>query len=93
MVSEATKKEEHKIDMRSRSSADISGVRDVESFDESGASLVTVSGRLTLEGAGIKINVLDLERGVVRIEGRIDALYYSDASEGEKKSFFGRVFR
>ncbi len=93
MVSEAGKKEEHRIDMRSRSCAEISGVRDVESFDESGASLITVSGRLTIDGSGIKINVLDLERGIVSIEGKIDALYYSDVSDGEKRSFFGRMFR
>ena len=93
MISEADKRAEHRVDMRSRRSMDIDGVRDVESFDEEGASLITNCGRLTLEGSGIKINVIDLERGVVNIEGRIDALFYSDAGESEKGSFFSKIFK
>ena len=97
MISGATDKTdkavEHRVDMRARRGMDIQGVKDVESFDEEGASLITVCGRLTVEGENIKINVLDLERGIVSIGGRIDALYYSEAGEGEKKGFFSRMFK
>lgn len=86
----AMTKQEHSINLVSRRHMDISGVRDVESFDEEGASLLTLSGRLTLEGKGIKVSALDVERGVVKIEGQIDALYYSDVKDDGKRRFFSR---
>jgi len=84
-------KPEHIINIISRRHMDISGVKDVESFDEEGASLVTASGRLTVEGKNIKVSALDVERGVVKIEGQIDALFYSDVKEEEKRGLFGRM--
>ena len=82
---------EHGVNIISRRHMDISGVRDVESFDEEGASLLTTCGRLTLEGRGIKVSALDVERGIVKIEGQIDALFYSDVKEDSKRGLFGRM--
>ena len=84
-------KPEHSINIISRRHMDISGVRDVESFDDEGATLITNCGRLTLEGRGIKVSALDVERGVVKIEGQIDALFYSDVKEDSKRGLFGRM--
>ena len=84
-------KQEHSINLISRRHMDICGVKDVESFDEEGASLLTACGRLTIEGKGVKVSALDVERGVVRIEGQIDALFYSDVSESGKRRLFGRM--
>lgn len=83
-------KPEHAINIISRKHMDISGVRDVESFDEEGATLITACGRLTLEGKNIKVSSLDVERGVVKIEGQIDALFYSDIREDSRRGIFGR---
>ena len=80
---------EHRINLVSRRHMDISGVSDVESFDDEGASIITHAGRLTLEGRGIKVSTLDVERGVVSIDGQIDALFYSDVKEESK----GRLFK
>ena len=84
-------KNEHTVNLVSRHHMEINGVRDVESFDEDGASLVTHSGRLTVEGKNIKVRALDVERGVVKIEGQIDALFYSDIREERDRRLFGRI--
>ena len=81
----------HGLILQDRRRLTVSGVEDVESFDEEGASLVTASGRLTVEGKNIKVSALDVERGVVKIEGQIDALFYSDVKEEEKRGLFGRM--
>ena len=86
-------KQEHNIKLDSRKHMDICGVVDVESFDEEGASLVTVCGALTVEGRGIKISSLDLECGVVRIDGNIDALFYKTESDTQKRSFIGKLLK
>ena len=83
--------QEHSVKLISRRHMDISGVRDVESFDEEGASLITNCGRMTLEGRGIKVSALDVERGVVTIEGHIDALFYSDIKDDGKRRLFSRM--
>ena len=83
-------KQEHSVNLISRRNMDICGVKDVENFDEEGATLVTLCGRLSVEGKNIKISVLDVERGVVKIEGQIDALFYSEIGENSKRSLFGK---
>ena len=83
--------QEHSVKLISRRHMDISGVREVESFDEEGASLITNCGRMTLEGRGIKVSALDVERGVVTIEGQIDALFYSDIKDDGKRRLFSRM--
>ena len=44
-----------------------------------------------MEGKDIKISVLDTERGVVSLDGKIDALFYSDSEDGKKRGFFGKL--
>ena len=83
----------HAIRLDMRKNMEISGVCEVVSFDDTGAILTTVCGELTAEGRGIKINVLDTERGVVTLEGDIDAIYYSDNDERQKKGLFGRLLK
>ena len=84
-------KPEHRVTLVSRRHMDIGGVTDVESFDDAGASLTTHCGRMTIEGRGIKVSVLDVERGVVSIDGQIDAIFYSDIKEDSKRRLFSRM--
>ena len=86
-------KQEHTVKLDSRKHMDICGVKDVENFDDEGATLITVCGKLSVEGKNIKISILDVERGVVTIEGNIDALFYSTSSDTQKKSFMGKLLK
>lgn len=71
-----TKKHTLQIDMRTR--AMIEGVCEVESFDEQSVVLLTDCGEMTLEGEGLHVSTLDMARGVVAVDGRIDAVLYAD---------------
>ena len=81
------------IIMRSRETLDISGVDEVINFDEAQVHLKSVDGEMMIEGEGIKIDTLDTDRGVVRINGRINAIYYASDPEKSKKGFLGRLMR
>lgn len=84
----------HEVAIRGRSHIDITGVSEVISFDDLSVVMVTVAGEMTVEGSDLKIGVLDTERGVVAIDGRINAVFYDDKEEpGEKKSIFGKLFK
>lgn len=83
----------HEVVIGARKNLNISGVREVVSFDDESAELITVCGRLNIDGSGIKVSVLDIDKGVVSILGKIDAVYYSDDKEEVKKGFLGRLMR
>ena len=85
----------HSILIENREKITITGVQDVDSFDESAVILLTDMGFITLHGEDLHINKLNLEEGQLIVEGEIIALQYSD-SEGIKSKgsgFLGRLFR
>ena len=63
-----------------RGSAQLTGVKEVLSFDEKQLLLRTEQGDLAVSGEGIHITALLLDEGRLTFEGRVDALSYSDAS-------------
>lgn len=85
-------KERQELNLVLRKHLDISGVCEVVRFDDLCVVLMTACGELTVDGADIKISVLDTDRGVVSLDGRIDAMYYSAEKGEEKRGFFGRLF-
>ena len=88
-----TEKQQHGFQVRLRKEMSISGVRDVESFDEGAVVLHTTGGDMTVEGKELRIGVLDTERGVVTLSGRIDGVFYSTEEREEKRGLFGKLFR
>ena len=83
----------HDVVIKGRKNIDVTGVREVISFDDASVIMATDGGGMTIEGSGLKIGVLDTERGVVSVEGRINALFYDDeGTQIEKKRFLGRFF-
>jgi hypothetical protein len=53
--------------------------------------LKSSEGALDIEGSGIKIDVLDTESGVVKLTGRINALYYENGGAKEKRGLFHKA--
>lgn len=71
---------------------EVTGVSSVESFDVTQFSLVTSGGPLRIEGSNLHMKHLDLEQGVVVIEGTLSSLaYVTDAAK--KKKFTRNLFR
>lgn len=88
-----TAEHQHEIVLHMRQKMQLNGVREVDSFDETGAVFHTVCGELTVEGRDIHIGVLDVERGVVSLTGKIDGIYYSSDNTAEKKKLFHKLLR
>ena len=86
------KKEERGLWLNDRKELEVKGVKEVLSFDENGAELMTENGELSVEGTGIRIAELDTDRGRVRITGRIDALCYSAEPSDKKKGLKAKLF-
>ncbi len=83
---------EHSISLKDRSSLVISGVDHVYSFNDKKTELLTCAGRLVVEGEGLDMNKLNLEEGIITVEGTINAINYSKEKKPEEK-FFKKVFK
>ncbi len=82
--------------LKDRRQLEIHGVTDVIRFDEDSAVFQTVCGAMTVEGDGLHVSVLNLEHGIVSLDGRVDSILYDDSESDEKPEkggFFGRLFR
>lgn len=85
----------HSILMENREKVTITGVQDVDSFDEASVLLVTDLGYITLHGIDLHISKLNLEDGQLIVEGDITGMEYSDNEglRGKGGSFFGKLFK
>lgn len=85
----------HKVSLNARSSATITGVKDVLSFDAGEVLLETEQGILMLRGSDLHVNRLTLEKGEVDVDGKIDSLTYSDNNTYGKsgESLISRLFK
>ena len=83
----------HEFCVKMRKEMNISGVKEVESFDETCVILHTQGGEMTIEGVDLRVGTLDTDHGLVVLSGRIDAVYYSNEQGEKKQGIFGRLFR
>ncbi|MBQ3044666.1 MAG: sporulation protein YabP [Clostridia bacterium] len=82
----------HNLVLEDRRLLTVSGVSDVDSFDEETVVVFTDLGELTIRGTNLHINRLSVEVGELTVEGNIAALIYSDEAP-KSGGFFSRVFR
>lgn len=91
---EQGKMKRQEIKMLNRKLLEISGVIKVESFDSEEFLLETECGYLQVNGENLHIKNLNLEQGLVAIEGTIQATAYLDASTHQKtKGIMGKLFK
>ncbi|MCL6517709.1 sporulation protein YabP [Alicyclobacillus sp.] len=82
----------HDISIKGRKWVQVTGVSSVERFDANAFALVTSAGPLTIEGTNLHMKHLDLEQGIVEIEGTVNRVAYV-SEQAQKKRVVGRLFR
>ena len=68
----------HRIVLDERAHLQISGVSDVDRFDESAVALSTSRGELTIRGRNLHVQHMDLDAGDLTLDGTVEALLYAD---------------
>ena len=79
--------------IESREKVSISGVENVESFDEEKIIMETTEGILTIEGENLHINSLSVDEGEMMVEGYVFSVVYSDGSTSSSGGIFAKLFR
>jgi len=83
---------QHNIIMENRRQLTITGVVDIDSFDEHTVIMFTDLGELTVKGEALHINRIDVEAGDLLMEGDIEQLYYTD-NQPQRGGFFSKLFK
>ena len=83
----------HSLTLQARSRAIITGVEDVDSFNDQMVVLLTTAGAMTLIGSQLHVSRLNLEAGELSIEGHIVALEYDERVKKTKASAIARLFK
>lgn len=81
----------HQLILQEREKLTVSGVEEVESFDEHEVIMVTVAGLLVVRGEGLHVGKLSLDTGELRLEGRVSELRYEENTRSE--GFWARLFK
>ena len=81
----------HQVVLEDRERLTISGVEEVESFDETAIYLSTARGRLEVQGEGLHIEQLSLDGGDLQVEGSISALIYDETRNRRRGGLLGRL--
>lgn len=80
--------------LKDRTVLELDGVRDVSGFDEAAVILHTTLGGMTIEGDSLHITRLDLEKGLLTVEGKIHGIFYTGEPNDRKKGgFFSRLVK
>ena len=82
----------HRLTLEGRDKLTVSGVEDVERFDETEIVMNTVEGTLIVSGENLHIGKLSLDGGELHVDGRVDALSYEDGGGARSGGLLSRLF-
>lgn len=89
----SSQRAEHKLILDLRERLTVTGVKEIINFDEKSINIKTVCGELSIDGEDIHINALNVEKGELEVQGKINGINYFDVFEGDKKTLLARIFR
>ena len=81
----------HNVIMEDRARLSVSGIEDVENYDDNQISVLTVKGRLIIRGSNLHISRLSIDTGELNVDGTMTDLIYEDAAPGG--SLWSRLFK
>ena len=77
--------------MENRKNLVLSGIKEVDNYDENTVDLYTEMGRLIIKGQNLNIKKLNLEFGDLEVDGEISSLIYSEGKA--KNGIFSKFFK
>lgn len=86
----------HSFTLTNRANMQLSGVKNVNTFDEEEIILETELGFLCILGQGLHISMLNLEQGKVAVEGTVNSVEYKQQGSDFKtkgKNILNRLLK
>lgn len=85
----------HEINLLNRYKLSITGINKINSLNNEEFIIDTIQGNLLIRGSDLTMQQLDIDKGQIWIEGKIDTFEYLDKEEKkkEKEGFFKKIFK
>lgn len=81
----------HRLTLEGREKLTVSGVEDVERFDEGCIIMSTCAGTLIVTGSNLHIGKLSLDGGELHVDGHIEGINYEEPAQ-PRRGMFSRLF-
>ena len=81
------------IYIENREKLRLTGVKDVDNFDDDTISVQTQKGDVVIGGEQLKISKLDVESGELLVEGVFHSLFYNERAVQKNSSFLSKLFK
>ena len=82
------------IIMEDRSRLSVSGVEDIDTFDESNFTAITCAGALVVKGADMHISKLNVDTGELIVDGEFDSCIFNNSYRGKAGGgLLARIFK
>lgn len=83
----------HNIIMEGRKKLSVTGVTDIDSFNEQCIIAITSLGVLTIKGSELHIGKVNTETGDLTVDGQINSLVYTESISKKSGSTLKKIFR
>ncbi|MBQ8396533.1 MAG: sporulation protein YabP [Oscillospiraceae bacterium] len=83
----------HNVIIENRARMSLSGVTDVENFDENEISLYTSMGDMVIRGKNLHVESVSIESGEMSISGEIKSLVWGDKDRTKKPTLWQKMTR
>ena len=83
----------HTLILENRGLLTVSGLTDIDRFDEREIVIFTEQGELSITGRELHIRSISIEQGDLTVEGEIWGLLYGDKDKRAPLTALGRLFR
>lgn len=83
---------EHLITMRNRKRLDMTSIKEIERFDQEEFVIRTSQGQLLIRGEELRIVHLDVDKGLLTLEGMIKVVQYDEEESVLSKSILHKLF-
>lgn len=83
----------HVVNIDNRERLSITGVTDIESFNEETILVILENGGLIIKGESLHVQKLDLDEGLVLVSGAIGSAVYTQKKDKKEKGFLKKILK
>ncbi len=82
------------LTLKNRKELTVTGVKKINSLNPDLFDIETVMGRMRIDGKDLEMLSLDIESGILIINGTVNQIAYTEQSKGKKDaSFLAKLFK
>ncbi|QBP42982.1 MULTISPECIES: sporulation protein YabP [Paenisporosarcina] len=83
---------DHVISLRNRKRMDLTSVKSIERFDQEEFAVLTSQGHLSIKGDELRIVHLDVDKGLLTLEGNVRTFQYDEEEREPNRNFLHKLF-